>query len=55
MDYKNNANTGLIIVADCMLLSVEYIGNVHLLFNRLGGKDGGAAVDGRMVWLSLRS
>ena len=30
MDYKNNSNTGLIIVADCMLLSVEYIGNVHL-------------------------
>ena len=34
MDYKNNSNTGLIIVADCMLLSVEYIGNVHLFFNR---------------------
>ena len=33
MDYKNNSNTGLIIVADCMLLSVEYIGNVHLFFN----------------------
>ena len=35
MDYKNNSNTGLIIVADCMLLSVEYIGNVHLFFNIL--------------------
>ena len=35
MDYKNNSNTGLIIVADCMLLSVEYIGNVHLFFNKL--------------------
>ena len=35
MDYKNNSNTGLIIVADCMLLSVEYIGNVHLFFNTL--------------------
>ena len=34
MDYKNNSNTGLIIVADCMLLSVEYIGNVHLFFNK---------------------
>ena len=34
MDYKNNSNTGLIIVADCMLLSVEYIGNAHLFFNR---------------------
>ena len=34
MDYKNNSNTGLIIVADCMLLSVECIGNVHLFFNR---------------------
>ena len=34
MDYKNNSNTGLIIVADCMLLSVEYIGNVHLFLNR---------------------
>ena len=33
MDYKNNSNTGLIIVTDCMLLSVEYIGNVHLFFN----------------------
>ena len=33
MDYKNNSNTGLIIVADCMLLSVEYIANVHLFFN----------------------
>ena len=33
MGYKNNSNTGLIIVADCMLLSVEYIGNVHLFFN----------------------
>ena len=33
MDYKNNSNTGLIKVADCMLLSVEYIGNVHLFFN----------------------
>ena len=33
MDYKNNSNTGFIIVADCMLLSVEYIGNVHLFFN----------------------
>ena len=33
MDYKNNSNTGLTIVADCMLLSVEYIGNVHLFFN----------------------
>ena len=33
MDYKNNSNTGLIIVADCMLLSVEYIGNMHLFFN----------------------
>ena len=33
MDYKTNSNTGLIIVADCMLLSVEYIGNVHLFFN----------------------
>ena len=33
MDYKNNSNTGLIIVADCMLLSVECIGNVHLFFN----------------------
>ena len=33
MDYKNNSNAGLIIVADCMLLSVEYIGNVHLFFN----------------------
>ena len=34
MDYKkNNSNTGLIIVADCMLLSVEYIGNAHLFFN----------------------
>ena len=33
MDYKNNSNTGLIIVADCMLLSVEYIGNVHQFFN----------------------
>ena len=33
MDYKNNSNTGLIIVADCMLLSVEYIGNVHLFLN----------------------
>ena len=35
MDYTNNSNTGLIIVADCMLLSVEYIGNVHLFFNML--------------------
>ena len=34
MDYKNNSNTGLIIVADCMLLSVEYICNEHLFFNR---------------------
>ena len=34
MDYKNNSNTGLIIVADCMLLSVECIGNVHLFFNK---------------------
>ena len=34
MDYKNNSNTGFIIVADCMLLSVEYIGNVHLFFNK---------------------
>ena len=33
MDYKNNSNTGLIIVADCMLLSVECIGNVHLFLN----------------------
>ena len=33
MDYKNNSNTGLIIVADYMLLSVEYIGNVHLYNN----------------------
>ena len=33
MDYKNSSNTGLIIVADCMVLSVEYIGNVHLYFN----------------------
>ena len=33
MDYKNNSNAGLIIVADCMLLSVECIGNVHLFFN----------------------
>ena len=33
MDYKNNSNTGLIIVADCMLLSVEYICNEHLFFN----------------------
>ena len=33
MDYKNNSNTGLIIVADCMLLSVEHVGNVHLFFN----------------------
>ena len=33
MNYKNNSNTGLIIVADCMLLNVEYIGNVHLFFN----------------------
>ena len=33
MDYKNNSNTGLIIVADCMPLSVEYIGNVHLFLN----------------------
>ena len=39
MDYKNNSNTGLIIVADCMLLSVECIGNVHLFFN-----------SARMVW-----
>ena len=37
MDYKNNSNTGLIIVADCMLLSVEYIGNVHLFFNMTNG------------------
>ena len=35
MDYKNNSNTGLIIVADCMLLSVEYIGNVHSFFNNI--------------------
>ena len=34
MDYKNNSNTGLIIVADCMLLSVEYICNEHLFFNK---------------------
>ena len=34
MDYKNNSNTGLLIVADRMLLSVEYIGNVHLFFNK---------------------
>ena len=38
MDYKNNSNTGLIIVADCMLLSVEYIGNVHLFFNTVPGR-----------------
>ena len=35
MDYKNNSNTDLIIAADCMLLSVEYIGNVHLFFNKM--------------------
>ena len=34
MDYKSNSNTGLIIVADCMILSFEYIGNMHL-FNRV--------------------
>ena len=39
MDYKNNSNTGLIIVADCMLLSVEYIGNVHLFFNMMNRFD----------------
>ena len=38
MDYKNNSNTGLIIVADSMLLSVEYIGNVHLFLNTPGSR-----------------